>query len=167
YRCPECFVRPLLCHQCIVQSHRHLPFHRTEVWNGKFFAAAPLATLGSIVSLHSGHGLCPERPKAWYPQNLTVIDVNGVHDIKFCFCYCRTRLPILQQLLYAKLWPATISSPSTAFTFAALDDYHHHTLTSRKSAHDYWQTLCRKTSNGFPDRISVSPHLNAHYICMF
>ncbi|KIJ24871.1 hypothetical protein M422DRAFT_274265 [Sphaerobolus stellatus SS14] len=144
FRCSECFCASLLCELCLIGSDKHMPFHRTEVWNGKFFSQAPLASLGHVISFHKGLLLCPERPRDWKPTNLAVIDVNGVHDVKICFCYYQSRPTIVQQLTYSRLWPATVGSPSTAFTFAVLEDFHHHTLTSRKSAHDYWQTLCRK-----------------------
>jgi hypothetical protein len=86
---------------------------------------------------------------------ITVVDVSGVHTIAFAYCYCPGRLEPLQQLLALRLWPATVKQPATVFTFAMLDDYHHHSLASRKSAQDYWEVLRRKTNNDFPEEVPV------------
>lgn len=155
HRCISCFSSPLLCGECTVNSHIHMPFHTIEVWNGSFFARTDLRTLGLIVSAHEGGGLCPHRRPNETTIPLTVVDVSGVHMIAFAYCYCPGRLEPLQQLLALQLWPATIRQPATVFTFAMLDDYHHHSLASRKSAQDYWEVLRRKTNNDFPEEVPV------------
>ncbi|KIJ44922.1 hypothetical protein M422DRAFT_107674, partial [Sphaerobolus stellatus SS14] len=146
FRCRDCFMSPLFCQSCVLQTHIHLPYHRVERWNGQFFAATDLMELGHIVSLHAGSVLCPERPSKNELSKLTVINVNGVHKVHICFCYCRNQRPHFEQLLANGLWPATIKEPSTAFSFALLEDFHLHALISRKSGHDYWEVLCHKTS---------------------
>ncbi|KAI6145616.1 hypothetical protein BKA82DRAFT_4016401 [Pisolithus tinctorius] len=54
---------------------------------------------------------------------LTVIDVTGVHFIPVRWCQCEAAESFRLQLLRAKLFPATFEKPSTAFTFAVLDDF--------------------------------------------
>jgi hypothetical protein len=139
----------------MVNSHLNLPFHTIEVWNGSFFACTDLQTLGLIVSAHGNGSLCPHRLPKETAVPITVVDVSGVHTIAFAYCHCPGCLTPLQQLLTLQLWPATIKAPATFFTFSLLDDYHHHSLASRKSANDYWQVLCRKTNNGFPEAVPV------------
>jgi hypothetical protein len=46
--------------------------------------------------------------------------------------------------------------PETAFTFAVLNDFHIHSLTSKKSALDYVDALQKLTSAAFPRQTPVS-----------
>jgi hypothetical protein len=53
FRCSDCMGDLVHCHKCVLQQHRHLPFHRIERWNGKFFARTTLFKQGYV--LHLGH----------------------------------------------------------------------------------------------------------------
>ena len=156
YRCVMCFGSPLLCQTCMVCSHQYLPFHMIEQWNGRFFARTDLRSLGLVISAHHDRLPCPNRGPSEKGTCITVVDISGVHEVMFAYCHCIGCLDPWQQLFSLQLWPATLAEPNTIFTFALLDDYHHHSLASRKSAHDYWQVLCRKTSYGFPEAVPVS-----------
>ncbi|KIO09322.1 hypothetical protein M404DRAFT_84997, partial [Pisolithus tinctorius Marx 270] len=54
------------------------------------------------------------------------------------------------QLLRAKLFPATFEKPSTAFTFAVLDDFVRDNLECGTSGMNYYSKLRRVTSGVFP-----------------
>lgn len=59
-RCQDCIPGPVWCQRCCRENHRHLPFHRLQRWNKKFFAPTSLADIGYVLYLgHGGHP-CPE-----------------------------------------------------------------------------------------------------------
>ncbi|KIO26168.1 hypothetical protein M407DRAFT_41813, partial [Tulasnella calospora MUT 4182] len=37
FRCTQCFGRPLLCAPCLLDAHRHSPFHWPEQWVDKTY----------------------------------------------------------------------------------------------------------------------------------
>ncbi|KAF9509453.1 hypothetical protein BS47DRAFT_1365256 [Hydnum rufescens UP504] len=69
YRCNDCFDHDMVCHQCCVQRHEHLPLHKINVWNGSFFECTTLQDMGLTVYL--GHKGCL-MPKDG-PVSFTVI----------------------------------------------------------------------------------------------
>ncbi|KAH8103218.1 hypothetical protein DFH11DRAFT_1692670 [Phellopilus nigrolimitatus] len=122
-KCKDCYCRGLLCPTCVVKSHRYMPFHRLEVWNGDFFEKTSLRALGLRVQLG--------------------------HDA-FDMCSCgEASLPFVQ-LLRAGLFPATIDRPRTAFTFDMLDTFHELTLQGKTNAYDFYKSTLRRTDNGKP-----------------
>jgi hypothetical protein len=58
-QCKDFFRRHSLHQEYMVSSHKHLPFHRHEVWDGNCFVKLSLFEQGFI--LHVGHGgeMCP------------------------------------------------------------------------------------------------------------
>lgn len=156
FRCINCHHPHLLCRNCIRQVHHHQPFHRIEKWNGSFFSPTTLKECGLIVSLGHDGELCPHHSIDRPFIEVTVLDTNGLHKTAICYCHCARRTPPLCQLLNMGFWPATVKQPTMLFTYDLLQDYHDHTLTSHKSAWDYWRTLCRKTNPFFPDKVPVS-----------
>ncbi|KAF8493891.1 hypothetical protein F5888DRAFT_1617493, partial [Russula emetica] len=89
YKCKDCFSGSLLrCRDCVVDAHRDHPFHRVEIWNGLFFTAVTLQSLGLRVQLGHGGAPCP-LPSAG-PENFCIFDTSGVHYISVDFCDCRT-----------------------------------------------------------------------------
>ncbi|KAH9956388.1 hypothetical protein BGW80DRAFT_1439367 [Lactifluus volemus] len=108
YKCKDCFSGSLLrCRDCLVNAHRDHPLHHVEIWNGRFFAAVTLQSLGLRVQLGHGGAPCP-LPSAG-PENFCIFDTYGVHYISVDFCDCRTNGFIHQrtQLLRARWFPAT------------------------------------------------------------
>ncbi|KAG9309017.1 hypothetical protein JVU11DRAFT_11133 [Chiua virens] len=92
-------------------------------------------------------------PHLRHPQGsdyMTIIDVSGVHCRKIHYCLCPNSKPFHLQLLYMNLFSCTLESPRTAFTFAVLDDFIRDNLECGTSAHNYYNKLCRITSNAWP-----------------
>jgi hypothetical protein len=58
-RCPDCYGCPSFCQRCCLQTHKHNPFHRIEIWNGRCFLKHDLNTIGLIMHLGHGGGDCP------------------------------------------------------------------------------------------------------------
>ncbi|KIN94246.1 hypothetical protein M404DRAFT_35256 [Pisolithus tinctorius Marx 270] len=81
---------------------------------------------------------------------LTVVDVTGVHFIAMHWCQCEAAESLQVQLLRAKLFPATFEKPSTAFTFAVLDDFVRDNLECGTSGMNYYSKLRRVSSGVFP-----------------
>ena len=54
---------------------------------------------------------------------MTIVDRSGVHRLAIQPYHCHGHPPIHHQLLQIGLYPATQTSPRTAFTFAILDDF--------------------------------------------
>lgn len=55
----------------------------------------------------------------------------------------------------AKLFPATMTQPTTAFTFQVLKLFHLLHLEGKLSAYDFIGALRRLSDNAFPQRIAV------------
>lgn len=100
--------------------------------------------------LQLGHGGSPCPCPSVVQTGFTVIDISGIHQISLCYCGCHqeiggSRLHI--QLLRARLFPSTVSSPRGAFTFDVLDTFHLLTLQGKISAYDFYTALVRKSDN--------------------
>ncbi|KAG1853038.1 hypothetical protein F4604DRAFT_1933492 [Suillus subluteus] len=120
-----------------------MPFHRISQWTGGFFEDTSLTKIG--LEIHLGHQgkPCPEVTDDWYdtddegdnfaegqwvplvndPRTTTVVDTSGVHSLMIRFCRCASALGPDMQLFEIGLFPASFTSPKTAFTFAVLDDF--------------------------------------------
>ncbi|KAI5981036.1 hypothetical protein EDD15DRAFT_2380556 [Pisolithus albus] len=89
----------------------------------------------------------------WPPTSskyLTIIDVTGVHFVRVQPCQCLDADSYHRQLFQAKLCASTFDKPSTAFTFAVLDDFLRENLECGTSGMNYYSKLRRVTSNVFP-----------------
>jgi hypothetical protein len=164
YKCEECFLPRMLCYTCIVSTHVQHPFHHIGEWSGTHFKRTSLHTLGAAIYL--GH--CGEKCKNRLPgpgRNTVIVHTNGIHHV--CIEYCRCDdVPEAIQLAQSQLFPATMERPETAFTFAVLNDFHMHSLTSKKSAMDYIDALRKHTNAAFPQHTPVSmgdSHLGLRY----
>jgi hypothetical protein len=167
-RCYDCQFYEPSCTDCFIRLHVFLPTHWAEVWDGVrgFFVRHDIATLKlDIASINLGHaGLpCPSR----YATNLIfqVVDTNGIHATKIRFCMCMGNPNRVDQLMRARLFPATISQPTTAFTFQVLRQFHIHHLESQESAYDFIGSLRRLTDNAFPQRVAVCRYLLSRGAC--
>ena len=57
--CSDCFGTPVWCCGCALEVHSALPFHRTQLLNGKCFLKTSLFEQGFVIHLgHDGHP-CP------------------------------------------------------------------------------------------------------------
>ncbi|RXW12071.1 hypothetical protein EST38_g13783 [Candolleomyces aberdarensis] len=106
---------------------------------------------------------CPNRDVKNQGRSFFIVDVNGFHILPVVFCCCLNAEQEHLQLMHSKLFPATITQPSTAFTFNLLKNWSMHTLTSKKSAHDYQDALCKLTNPVFPHEV---PDRSQELLCV-
>jgi hypothetical protein len=119
----SCHESPRQCQLCLVASHSHLPFHWAEEWDGFRFICQDLSSLGLIMGLEQEGSICHQVPKDEKPKEFTIVNTNGIHTVHIHWCHCATRPSVMQQLMHAGLFPATIQDPtciSTAFTSAVI-----------------------------------------------
>lgn len=116
-------------------------------WNGRFFDASTLQSIGLVVQLgHEDGRRCPAPALA--PRSFVVLHTNGFHPVNVQFCQCDqvqfagTRV---QQLLRFELFPATLEDPSTCCTLRLLETFHVLTLQSKITAYDFYLTLEKLT----------------------
>ncbi|KAL0568821.1 hypothetical protein V5O48_013154 [Marasmius crinis-equi] len=153
-RCADCRFSTPTCESCFVKNHHHCPLHWADVWQGRFFLHTEPSCLGLNYMLGHDSDPCPlVNPKLTPPVPFTVVDCNGVHMTKVAYCECPNCKPHLEQLLEARLFPATVDQPETAFTFEVLKDFHLHSLSSKKTAYDYLWALQMKTDNRFLGKV--------------
>jgi len=81
---------------------------------------------------------------------------NGVQKAHIKYCACPDTPSDIEQLCHACLFPATVKQPKTVFTFAALKEFHAHTLASKKSAYDHYKALQCQMDAAFPSNVPVS-----------
>ncbi|KAJ3769646.1 hypothetical protein FB446DRAFT_811256 [Lentinula raphanica] len=149
YKCDECFDSSLYCAACIVDIHQRNPLHIVQVWNGTFFESSELSTVGLVIHLgpHSATNPCWQALNH-KPRPITIIGVQRIHSafVKFCACEAGSNLD-RQQLLAARLFPATSTHPQTAATFDFLNFFQILSFMSKASVTEYYQTLERVTNN--------------------
>ncbi|EJD34826.1 hypothetical protein AURDEDRAFT_75824 [Auricularia subglabra TFB-10046 SS5] len=147
YRCRECILLPPCCGKCMKLSHSHAPFHRIEAWTGSYFARSSLTALGYELCLGHDGARCPNATTQECTKLMVIVHTNGVHRLNVVFCACASCAQKPYQMLQSSLYPATWTSPATAFTFQLMEHYHLDSLQSRKPAYDYWALLRRLTDN--------------------
>uniref|UniRef100_A0A0W0FEF4 CxC2-like cysteine cluster KDZ transposase-associated domain-containing protein n=1 Tax=Moniliophthora roreri TaxID=221103 RepID=A0A0W0FEF4_MONRR len=125
----ECWVWSVRCCSCMATRHHGAPFHGIEHWNGAFFETTSLARIG-----------------------LTLLHTTGIIEVLVNFCFCPQHLDNFEQLLDLCLFPTTINRIETVVSFELLDDFHLHTLTSKKVAFDYYDALQQKTNPMLPHK---------------
>ncbi|KAG1787530.1 uncharacterized protein HD556DRAFT_1312716 [Suillus plorans] len=135
-----------------------MPFHRISQWTGGFFKDTSLTKIG--LEVHLGHAgkPCPGLTDEWCdtddegdhltegpwiplindPRLTTVVDTSGLHSLMIRFCKCTDAMSPDMQLLETSLFPASFTSPKTAFTFAVLDDFLLDNLECGTSAMNYY-----------------------------
>lgn len=158
-RCMDCFHCLPTCSACFIEAHLRCPLHWAEQYDSSvgFFQRKDISELGHVLTLGHNGDLCP---KVGYENRtssiaMTIMHVNGLHSTKVAFCRCTATLDRVEQLLAARLFPATVDLPETAFTFECLDDFQIHSLTSKKSALDYVWAKRRQTNPLSPFSVKV------------
>jgi hypothetical protein len=68
----------------------------------------------------------------------------------------------MEQLMQARLFPATTRDTKTAFTVNVLKEFHLHNLESKKAAYDYLGAIRRLTDNAFTADVPVSFTMYCH-----
>ncbi len=138
YHCQECFNALALCLNCIILCHQLYPLHWIQIWTGTYFDMYALYNLG--LKMHLGHGGLPCLSLLG-PKEMVIIQVNGIHHCLVQFCDCNDLIPNFWQLVLSCLFPATLTSPATAFTFELLKSFHQLTLSSKITAYDYFDVF--------------------------
>ncbi|THV01511.1 hypothetical protein K435DRAFT_853778 [Dendrothele bispora CBS 962.96] len=147
-RCEEeCFGAGMFCSSCIVESHSRLPLHWIERWNGQFFEASSLRSLGLRVQLGHGPRSRCINPKQAHSDDFAVIHVNGIHSVAVNFCGCPGAEEHYVQLLRSMWYPATLKNPQTATTFSCLRQFQNLNCLGKLPVYDYYKALEIMTQN--------------------
>ena len=157
FRCAgaeKCSDPPLQCKSCIVQSHQSLPFHRIEAWSGTHFIMSSLHALGFVLYLGHHGERCPNL-SITHPRPMTAVHTNGFHKFGVQFCHCEGGASQAIQLSDHGYFPGTMVQPETVFSFGVLENFHAHTLSSKKSLYDYHDALVKMTNAAFPQDVPV------------
>lgn len=179
YRCDDCFRPHLLCSACCVSTHLNSPFHRIRHFNGRYFERSDLDTLGIVIDLrphtHDCHAVSehkedlskadsndPEssrnaasgqnRPAK---SNLIIVSSSGIFKRSVKWCKCANSPEPFVQLFRAKLFPASFTNPSSAFTFEVLDHFRVDALECKTAALNFINKLVRISNEAFPSRVPV------------
>lgn len=146
-QCLDCDHDDLLCRSCAVSAHSFLPFHKIRKWNGSFFEPTSLNICGLILHMNHGQGSCPHVKEAPAPQDLTVVDTNGVHIVSIGWCCCFGAPSFAEQLFSRRIFPASTLRPKTAFTFRVLKLFHMFNHVARTTPWDFTGAMNRLTDN--------------------
>ncbi|KDR78511.1 hypothetical protein GALMADRAFT_209005 [Galerina marginata CBS 339.88] len=151
-RCADCFQSPLTCNICFVNKHINNPMHWAEYWNGEFFERCDISELGYAITLGHHGDICPcvDYNDGSHISSFVMVDVNGVHSTRLAFCKCAQAGDAVEQLLSARIFPASVIRPATGFTFNLLETFQMDCLQSKKSAYDYIEG--HGIDREFPDR---------------
>lgn len=152
YRCRECFNTSAICSHCMIKQHQLQPFHRIEKWTGTYFDTHTLHELGLVI--YVGHKGEPCKA-SFKPKELVVVHTNGIHHSLVQFCNCSEFRETFQQLLLLRLFPATLKSPATIFTFQLLENFHQLARSSKITTYDYFDALQKLTNAAFPQDVAV------------
>lgn len=152
YRCSTCLGCWSHCSSCLLSSHRTLPTHRIEEWDGTVWVEKSLAALGLVLYLGHRGKLCDEPDSEEYAE-LRVGDLNSFTEVVVQFCTHAGAPSRSQQLLAAGLFPCSDSRHRSAFTLPLLDTYNILTTLGRTSAHKFYLVLEHITKPGFPSDV--------------
>jgi hypothetical protein len=78
-----------------------------------------------------------------------------VHHLRIVWCQCKGAPGVDIQLLRSRLFPASVSSPSTAFTFGLLSYFHIDSVECKTSASSFFSKLRQLTNSSSPDSVPV------------
>ncbi|KAJ7081795.1 hypothetical protein B0H15DRAFT_786116, partial [Mycena belliarum] len=145
YQCLECLSCALFCVSCTVRLHRDNPFHIIQRWTGSCLQRTDLRSLGLRVQLgHKRGEVCPGTRKE---ETFCIVDSNCIHEVAVDFCTCGAETSRADQLLRARLYPATTTRPRSAATFRVLRKFHKLSFESKCSAYEFYNALARETNN--------------------
>ncbi|KAI0706563.1 hypothetical protein C8Q76DRAFT_630169 [Earliella scabrosa] len=161
YRCRDCYSQPDLCSRCILTVHKFSPFHRLLRWDQRqlFWQRASTSELG--MRLYAGHGGRPCPLISRRPRMMVIVHEHGVGHYPVSLCEClqqpdsdttlRTPEPI--QLLRLGLYPASWTTPRTAFSLNLMNSYHLLSLQANVTAQDFYTYLTRTADNVRPSTV--------------
>jgi hypothetical protein len=100
--------------------------------------------------------------EGWEPRDkktLVLIDISGVYQLIVSWCCCPNAPDQATQLFQHRLFSASTSRPSTAFTFGVLEYFHIDAVECKTSASNFSSKLRRLTDFSSPQSVPVSkPH---------
>lgn len=135
----------------------------SQRWEETHWSRSALVDYG--VTLYMGHRGKP-CPSPGRSEIMTLLHTNGFHRILVQFCACTRFLHARlerNQLLRARLFPASTEMPKTAFTFSCLDTMAQLSTQGKLSAYDYYHTLRQLTDNGDLKSWNVSSNQSNYY----
>ncbi|KAG5650355.1 hypothetical protein H0H81_012536 [Sphagnurus paluster] len=147
YRCIDCLPGPLLCKECVVSRHCHMPLHRIQQWSGSYFECITLKSLGLRMQLNHAPGEWCLRPQAAKEDCFVIVDLDAIHEVALDFCSCHHTIPFTLQLLCVRLYPVTGTRPTSAVTFHCLRQFHLLSFQSKCSGYEYYGSIARGTDN--------------------
>jgi hypothetical protein len=147
YRCVSCLGFSISCQTCLLTSHRNLPTHHTQVWNGSFWEKTSLSSIGHVLELGHCGQRCALSPKI---DELWVGDLLGFCTVAVRYCAHPEALPKTQQLIRSGLFPCSDFSPKSAFTLTLLDHFDIFSNLAKTSAYKFDLVITRVTKPGFP-----------------
>ncbi|VDC00172.1 unnamed protein product [Peniophora sp. CBMAI 1063] len=155
-RNPKCKDKRAQRRGCIVKKHADMPLHRVEIWLEGHWQEITLKRLG--VSVNFGHNgkPCPQ-PRRTPVDDFVILHTNGIHEVRAVFCGCTQEfVPIRDQLMRARWWPATSITPQSGATFECLDAFDALAATGKTNAYEYYNSLCHLSDatglHTLPDR---------------
>ena len=110
-----------------------------------FFAEFDLGNIGMV--LHAGHegGPCPNANHNGPKIKTNIIIPQGIFrcEVRYCSCPQADGSVVLKdvQLLRIRLYPTTSQSPTTAFSFDCLEDFHLQAVECKTAALKYIMKL--------------------------
>lgn len=156
-QCHDCFLYETSCEDCFIRRHANNPFHWPKVWQPEgYYQKMDIACLQNneyAIHLCSRGAACLNKGKR---QKVTVVHSNGIHSTRITYCYLGGDPNYVEQLMQARLFPATVKVPRTMMTFQSLDEFNEHHLASKKAAYDYIAALRRLTDGAFTPEVAVS-----------
>jgi hypothetical protein len=159
--CFDCLQAATQCSSCFLLSHQHNPLHWAHLWDPieGYFRKRDYASVltGTNHFIQLGHGGNPSKCKGGAtPILFTIVHTNGIHGTRVRFCTCPGVAGKVEQLLKARLFPATTTDPKTAFSFDVLHAFQLHNMQTKCSSFDYILTLRRLTDDTFTTSVPVS-----------
>jgi hypothetical protein len=176
----DCFGHPAYCRSCCLKVHHLHPYHVIQKWNGTCFVQSSLYDAGLVLHLGHNGSPCPTFKRDKGTPEMTpsraaslslegdsdldddkedvicVVHTSGIFQSRIRYCSCINAAQRYVQLLNLHLFPASIVSPKTAFTFAVLDHFEIDAMECKTSAMSFMSKLKRLTSDPFPHTVPVS-----------
>ncbi|KAJ3531617.1 hypothetical protein NMY22_g8083 [Coprinellus aureogranulatus] len=147
YRCRSCIGAASLCKECMVSVHAYDPFHFIEKWNGSFFEATTLKTIGLRIQLNHPPGRPCPAPIHAHNHDFVILDVTGIHEVGLWFCGCDKQKARHVQLLRYRLFPGTGTDPRSAATFRCLKFFQIMSFESKGSHEEFYRTIVRMSGD--------------------
>jgi hypothetical protein len=147
YKCKSCHCSRHACATCLISTHRRLPTHRIERWDGNIWAETSLSDLGYVLCLGHRGTACPGN---YSSSEILVGDHRGFTAVNVQYCTHPGAPSKALQLLSAGLFPCSDIHPRSAFATSLLETYNTFLTLGRTSAHKFYSVLERLSKPGFP-----------------